>query len=921
VNKWLALGSLGALVPVFAIIWRYLRRLISHKTLLRRVQKDPWYRAAAQWTRGAIAHFLGTRMRRRWLLITAVKRYASNLQSQHSSLTIAGASDLPLTQCYIPLDLRAGERNADRELIHRAGSFLVIGDPGSGKSALISRIVNAACQYALRDRSKSRLPVTGVLSEVIEYLPSQIEPASISPDVAFESLDRWFQSSEMDPLRLYDAKHLLKTFATDRSTGLMVLLDGLDELGADSYEKGEAFLMALSSALSASAGVNLLVVTARQQVLEFTPRIGAGGSEFRRIALEPFSDAAIYSFIGRWLQSREGTDSPEMANSAFTTIRRNKTLHDTCRNPLALTLYIERYFRDSSRESTERGLSLDTRAGFFDDIVDHLLVTRRALRTKGNLPTSAVRRERLNFFVRIAAEHAGSPDAYNSISSRTVLKHIAQLAPTEAERENTAHNLAIETGLLYVVGGTWHFIHQSFLDHFVALSLISQLSGKRAIAQLIDQLIGRTRLRYEEAFFLACGLMALRGHPELSSVLTAIGNNARAGKLYPRACLEAATYTAPGFPKAMRQLCSTWREQWKNDLLIPDKEGIGYSAEIEQLQYLVAVLVEYEDFCSQLGRQTDVNLDSELGDVLLSESLSLLEIARLDVELAARLRPRMGIWDLLEQEPIDDAIEALLDTRVLNDMPADRLDRGGKLAAIVAESALRSSWVARELSPEPMPRKAFPRIPVGDGSNWANCWALRGTRYGLVIEEGLKYLGTCGPEGNQDFPRLALLSLSKPFVRLRTELAVGNPRRSYLLLFWSLGIGVLFGTLSGSWWIGTACSSVAIVTGGIFLRHLLMTGRLTLDSMRALHRHPLSTELSEPEFTIVAPFRQTEAPRPRLWKRPLGGFGPARAAYWRGFSIFWRRFCPAMGDHGLPVRPCASLMEFPTEDIRKLVSK
>ena len=99
----------------------------------------------------------------------------------------------------------------------------------------------------------------------------------------------------------------------------------------------------------------------------------------------------------------------------------------------------------------------------------------------------------------------------------------------------------------------------------------------------------------------------------------------------------------------------------------------------------------------------------------------------------------------------------------------------GRLAAVLAEGALRSALVSSTLKSRRSEESRRPRSRKGRG--WGSSWSVRGTALGWVLDEGAMFLKASTSAGDvQAFPHLASLQFTRPTHRLRAEMIWGSPR-------------------------------------------------------------------------------------------------------------------------------------------------
>jgi hypothetical protein len=898
-----ATAILAAAATALRSAWVHIRR----RHLAKSSETDPPRPKATTWVRRAAAHFLGKGLRRRWLLHYSLDIYLDSLYRRHQKLVVPGRVELPIDRCYIPLELRAGQTSEAIQLLTKSGTILILGDPGTGKSALLSRIIRDSCHNAKENKDRVRLPIYVPLQQIATLIRDADTPPT-TPEAAFAILERWIDRFAIRPMDLFESGGMLKTFGGNARSGLIVLFDGLDEIDSSTIGSVEEFLININHQLSALRGNNLVIIASRRQALDFTPRLTGGAiSNLVSVELKPFTPAAIYSFLLRWPYPA-GQHSTDEARRIFNQLRLNPTLIETCANPLALALYVNYDQRLRDLGPSNGSTQPDTRAAFFSHVVDYLMIRTRTDTPGTRSPNRPFRQARTNFFVAVVDDHIRSTEDFNSIGEELMLRHADSLVKEGQTAEQALYDLAKDTGIIVrnEREETWSFIHRSFLDYFLACSLAA-ISRPKEIQSLLLGPLKSAPLRYLEGFYLACGLMASRNALHLQIVLRDLGNSAFVGRYYPRAMLEAQAYFMPQFTDRIRFYCEFWRQRKKDIVLFRD---------------LVAVLVDYEHACGALGRKPEVSVIDELGHYFASAGLTALEAAHLDVELAMKIANQDNVASVLLASATEDAIVALYEPLVGERIRQEDLEQRPRLAAIVAETALRSSLFSNSLAPPPnrsmsiFGRQAFSH----PDEHWADAWPIRGTRLGRTLAVALPYIRSQGIQQKAEFPHLSVLSYIRPIRRLRNEVLLGDRRIAGLLLstlvvsdisLWFLGIR--------PWLVALLAVPLAMLLLLIF-RMAALRGTVVLPSCRILNLQPAGTD-----FTIAPSSRllivtgcETSLRRWSLGK-PNASDGPLVAAYIRELPFVWRRFCPLLNDRRLRLTGGAAIQQMWTEDVRKLL--
>ncbi len=377
-----------------------------------------------------------------------------------ASLRVPGDDrEIPTDGMFVRLNLESTDQAAYTSIdVLDAGHRLrVIGDPGSGKTSLVKRIFRDSCRKAIASPKTQPLPL------IIE-LKTLRPPAS---DVSDEEIEEWIWrvcKDKVEPVHGYKMDALFEQYSKSSDSGLLVLLDGLDEVAADRYPAVRRALNLLSRRLSDRSAANRVVLTMRVQFHQQS-RQDFADQYPSVLAVRPFSTGDIYDFLVRWfttLPSKTVT-----AANVHAELAEKPSLRDLCRNPLVLAMYVSNFLK-------VRGQNLpDTRTQFYQEVTKELLIRRRSEQLGDRRAQVVALRQRQAIFGILALENMVDPaQATNSLSWARALEVVAEVTGVEADDADEAFTtLGSETGLTAVErdGESFRFLHRSFCEFFAAL--------------------------------------------------------------------------------------------------------------------------------------------------------------------------------------------------------------------------------------------------------------------------------------------------------------------------------------------------------------------------------------------------------------------------------------------------------------------
>ncbi|MFN8517372.1 MAG: NACHT domain-containing protein, partial [Chloroflexia bacterium] len=226
----------------------------------------------------------------------SLKRYCSLLLTDDVLLLrVASTSDVTLNidQIYVTLGLEGAggehlythETLLETETLNTQGRRIrIVGDPGAGKTTLSKRLLVDACRTALKDPRHARFPIRVEL----RTLEPPKDPGN---DWLFQVLrDR---ATDNNAYRMADC---FDSYAS--KSGLLVILDGLDEVASNNYPRVRDALIVLKSHLDRIGNQNVAILTMRTQ---FHQQVRADFQDAfpRTLTARPFTNSDIYDFLSR----------------------------------------------------------------------------------------------------------------------------------------------------------------------------------------------------------------------------------------------------------------------------------------------------------------------------------------------------------------------------------------------------------------------------------------------------------------------------------------------------------------------------------------------------------------------------------------------------------------------------------------------
>ena len=592
----------------------------------------------------------------------------------------------------------------------RAGNRLrIAGDPGSGKSSLVKRLLRDAAMLGIAAPPTSRFPLLFELRD--------LDPPIDTPT---ESLGEWFYQhlrALAAKANVYRLGECIDSYA--QSTGLLLLLDGLDEISTARYERAQHAVNQLSDLLAQKSEHNAVVLTTRVQ---FHQQVKAEfASRFPVVLfLKPFSPTDIYEFLTRWPFA---DDRRAKTNRIYSQLTDRPTVREFCGNPLVLSMYV------AEAELNSEQVAPDSRTEFYATVANELLVNRRFRQTRLQEARALLRQSREQVLGKLAFDHLlDATQPANSLSWRAGIDAVSELMNVTAhDAEEAFEALSNDTGLFTIerAGESFRFIHLTFCEYFAAVHAVRYRPG--GWRSLLD---AHRRLKTDKPYSNHTRLLEVL--PFAAGLLNPVDRQAalddvlQLGELplLARTFLETKTYDHPAWPRFV--------ERQKAALLVKPEEWTDES--LLQLHLFGVVVTDARIAKRHTGMASEsVDLDGFLREIVKRSPAELMTLlsayASRDAAAVFRLAA-LGDIDLPAEFP--QVIFRNCDQRPFFEMvkEAAAADTGRihLWSAVFAEAALRSRLVANALNgmaPWPEWERAVAAIPARQ--RWFHPGILRRT--------------------------------------------------------------------------------------------------------------------------------------------------------------------------------------------------
>jgi adenylate kinase family enzyme len=643
----------------------------------------------------------------------SLKRYCRIKLNDPSSkyLHVPGRSSTALETdaIFVPLEVEGhGEGSSDAvgAIFSRDKTRVrVIGDPGSGKSSLTKQIFRKACRIGESASRRSRDARLPILIELKRFVP----PPSILKE---EDAAKWAAArlrEEVESVRGFEMGKLFDSFVSDR--GLLVLLDGLDEVASDDYPRTAMAIRGLSTYLSSQSAANLAVLTMRGQ---FHQQIHADFDDEFPVVFQivPFKPTDIFQFLERWPFA---VDRFAEVSRIYSDLTDRPTLREMCSNPLVLAMYVANDQQVDAQQSAP-----DTRTSFYNQVVDELLVARRSRQLLMAARTT-LREQREQLLGSLALENlCDSTQPANSISWKAAVRRLIELTPGETAESaaQRLNDLARDTGIISIEreNESFRFIHLTFCEFLAAKE--AAVGRKDGWASLLAQHRDfqrsshpQQRSRLNETIPFATALLP---RSQREDALVAIAN-LDSYEILGRCLLEVQAYTGDVWENYVRSERTTLHQprpaDWDSDWL-------------RQLHLFSVVLHDAEDWYRLSGLPFKLRIDDLFSDLVGRDRERLVKVfsayAANDPAAALRLAEACGV-DVASEHPSLVLENCQFPPFLAVALQRAAAERGrGLWTLLIAETGLIDPLAAFVMSSREAPEelwKSFETIP--SNQRWA----------------------------------------------------------------------------------------------------------------------------------------------------------------------------------------------------------
>jgi NACHT domain len=490
-----------------------------------------------------------------------IKRYCRlQLAGSTKFLRIPASTEITIDidRIFVPLVLENPGVSAtynSSSLLDAGNRVRVVGDPGSGKSSAAKRLFRDECKRALSTPARSRFPI---------FL--ELRSLEIPKSILNAKLGDWMLDHIRALCAKYDVYNLEKCFDIyANKTGLLVILDGLDEVASSSYPRIASAINGLSIKLQQLGEENAVVLTLRTQFHQQT-KADFDDSYPKVLLVKRFNPSDIYEFLTRWPFA---SSSFENVVRIYNDLTDRPSLREMCTNPLVLSMYV------AQDQIAGYQIAPDSRTEFYSKVAEELLIRRRAKQIGALTAQAAVREQRQRILGKIAFEHLCDPEqSPNHLVWNDAVQVVMDIVGMKKRDQAEAYlrDLAKETGLIgeEQEGESYRFIHLTFCEFFCAFEAVHGRSdGWHSLLSSHQRFRANpaSRTRLVESLPFATALLPRHGRDEALDQIALCEDQ----HLLAMTFLETKNYTHPRWVTfvdgSIASLNQSSRQNWDADWL------------------------------------------------------------------------------------------------------------------------------------------------------------------------------------------------------------------------------------------------------------------------------------------------------------------------------------------------------------------
>jgi len=614
---------------------------------------------------------------------------------KYSSIQMAGESQylhipsydeirVNIDDIFVPLIMEnvGAQNEIDHQRLLTTGNRMqIIGDPGSGKSTVMKRIFRDQCKLALSRPLKARFPI------ILE-----LRHLSIPRSVADRNLGTWLLkriSEDIGKINAFDIQTCFDAYL--QTNGLLVLLDGLDEVNSENFARIMMAIGGLSEELHRKSPNNIIVLTMRTQFYQQVKQ--ASSVVFpHTLVIRRFTPTDIFVFLQRWPFGNTA-DRLKERTRIFKDLTARPSLRELCTNPLVLSMYV-------ARDQSQRGSNIaESRTEFYELVTRELLTRRRAAQFETRQVQTALLNQRMLILGKISFIHlVAEKTAPNLIKWSDMIKAVQEIAGREYDAaEHELREISKETGIITEEqrSETGRFIHLTFCEflagYYAANSIESgwnDLIERHKTLRVEAEAAARTRLT--EVVPFACALLPAHKREGALNALIEIADWRAATTSF----LETKLYQS--------QIWQLFARNRAQQLLLRSTESLDRSW-LEEVHLFLVTCKDAEDTSRTISRHDiafslDNFFHSLLGRGDKALHILLESYAQHDGVAAFQVADLCHL-DLLRESP--DLIVRSLDQPACCDLLIERALRVREdrvlIARLQTQAALRSPAASRTL--------------------------------------------------------------------------------------------------------------------------------------------------------------------------------------------------------------------------------